>query len=242
VRAAIISDIHGNSWALKAVLSDIRNRGIETIINLGDSFYGPLDPAGTFELISANDMLSISGNEDRIIVNNRLSNSESRTMIYLKSVLPDPAVQWLAELPGSLVIRGDIFACHGVPGNDSAYLLEKPVNGLLSLRPDSEIYDLVRNTDQPVILCGHSHLQRIHRIGEKVIINPGSVGCPAFEDDTPVYHKSYSGDNLARYALLETGNHEIRTGLHAIPYDFESAAECALKNGFGDWAEWILHK
>jgi diadenosine tetraphosphatase ApaH/serine/threonine PP2A family protein phosphatase len=92
-----------------------------------------------------------------------------------------------------------------------------------------EIFDLIRDLDQKVILCGHSHLQRVHRIGEKVIINPGSVGCPAFEDDTPVYHKSDSGDNLARYALLGTGNHEIKTDLRAIPYDFESAAGCALK-------------
>jgi hypothetical protein len=44
---AVLADIHGNRWALEAVLADIRGRGIRAMVNLGDSLYGPLDPAGT---------------------------------------------------------------------------------------------------------------------------------------------------------------------------------------------------
>ncbi len=39
---AVISDIHGNRWALEAVLEDINRRGIKRIANLGDCLYGPL--------------------------------------------------------------------------------------------------------------------------------------------------------------------------------------------------------
>ena len=46
MKIAIISDVHGNSHALKAVLEDIKHRKAEMIINLGDSLYGPLDPLG----------------------------------------------------------------------------------------------------------------------------------------------------------------------------------------------------
>ena len=42
-KIAIISDIHGNSIALSEVLQDIMKKEIDTIINLGDSLYGPLD-------------------------------------------------------------------------------------------------------------------------------------------------------------------------------------------------------
>jgi predicted phosphodiesterase len=39
---AVISDIHGNIFALKAVLEDIKNRNVDTIICLGDLVgYGP---------------------------------------------------------------------------------------------------------------------------------------------------------------------------------------------------------
>jgi hypothetical protein len=33
---AVLSDIHGNGWALQAVLEDISARGITTVVNLGD--------------------------------------------------------------------------------------------------------------------------------------------------------------------------------------------------------------
>jgi len=65
---AIISDIHGNSLALKAVLDDIRTRGIEEIINLGDYFFGALEPELVAEMMRENQMLCISGNTDREII------------------------------------------------------------------------------------------------------------------------------------------------------------------------------
>ncbi len=65
---AIISDIHGNSHALKAVLKDIERRKAEMIINLGDSVYGPLDPLGTIEILMNNEMMiHIKGNCDRML-------------------------------------------------------------------------------------------------------------------------------------------------------------------------------
>ena len=45
MRVAVISDIHGNIYALEAVLDDIRARGIVTIWNLGDHVHGPIEPA-----------------------------------------------------------------------------------------------------------------------------------------------------------------------------------------------------
>jgi len=50
-RIAVISDIHGNRWALEAVLEDIDREGTDKIVNLGDAVYGPLDPAGTADII-----------------------------------------------------------------------------------------------------------------------------------------------------------------------------------------------
>ncbi|QWH38377.1 metallophosphoesterase family protein [Bacillus mycoides] len=60
-KIAIISDIYGNSHALKAVLKDISRRKVEMIINLGDSVYGPLDPLGIIEILMSNEMIHIKG-------------------------------------------------------------------------------------------------------------------------------------------------------------------------------------
>jgi predicted phosphodiesterase len=43
MRVAVISDIHGNAFALEAVLADIDQQAPDAILNLGDHFYGPLD-------------------------------------------------------------------------------------------------------------------------------------------------------------------------------------------------------
>jgi hypothetical protein len=51
MKTAIMSDIHGNVDALKAVLLDIKKRGIKDIYNLGDSLYGPLFPLETYKLL-----------------------------------------------------------------------------------------------------------------------------------------------------------------------------------------------
>ena len=64
-KIAVMADIHGNTWALDAVLADIKHREITQIVNLGDCVYGSLDPAGTLERLMGANMISIAGNQDR---------------------------------------------------------------------------------------------------------------------------------------------------------------------------------
>lgn len=97
-KIAIISDIHGNSIALSEVLQDIKKKEIDTIINLGDSLYGPLDPKGTFALLEINNVISISGNQDRIILENLGNKSDLITLEYVKSKLDNKIVDWLKNL------------------------------------------------------------------------------------------------------------------------------------------------
>jgi Icc-related predicted phosphoesterase len=52
MRIAVVTDIHGNLAALEAVHRDIRRRGIDLIVNLGDSLSGPLLPRETAEFIT----------------------------------------------------------------------------------------------------------------------------------------------------------------------------------------------
>src|SRR5262252_8457895 len=65
---AALSDIHGNSWALEAVLADIPNRGLSTVVNLGDHLYGPLDPLGTAERLMSLKWPCLRGNCDRLLL------------------------------------------------------------------------------------------------------------------------------------------------------------------------------
>src|SRR6202008_960665 len=96
---AIISDIHGNSLALKAVLADIQSRGIYQIINLGDHFFGALEPERVADILRANEMLCISGNTDREILQSIDSDFDKDGMSRVKAELSEQSIAWLRRLP-----------------------------------------------------------------------------------------------------------------------------------------------
>jgi len=237
-KIALISDVHGNSLALKAVLKDIRSKGIETIINLGDSLYGPLDPQGTFALLIENDILSICGNGDRVILENLDTLSEHQTMEYVKAQIDKDAIDWLKRLPFDLV-HHDIYCCHASPDNDSTYLLESLKADYISIKEFQEIDSILKDIKQELVVCGHSHLSRIVKTDNKTILNPGSVGLPAYDDELPIPHKMENFNPNASYALLTLSEKPVKIEFIALPYDFESAAQMAEKNERPDWAKWI---
>lgn len=65
MRFAVLADIHGNAFALDAVLQDMDTLGLSTTVNLGDFFSGPLDAAETVNLVMERNFPSIRDNHDR---------------------------------------------------------------------------------------------------------------------------------------------------------------------------------
>jgi len=236
---AIVSDIHGNSFALKEVIKDIKERGIEKIINLGDSLYGPLDPKGTFELLKENQIESISGNQDRYIVENWNKESKSHTLEYVKSQMNGEGVSWLKSLPFDIIVNNDIYCCHASPQSDSEYLLEKLEIAYTGVKDRIVLEKLVKKVNQNMIVCGHSHVSRIVFTGKKYIINAGSVGLPAYNDDLPVFHKMENFSPNSNYITLCKKNDFYKINRISVEYDYKKAAELAEANNRKDWAEWL---
>ncbi len=122
---AIISDIHGNSLALLSVLKDIRSRGITKIINLGDHFFGALEPEVVAGILRENEMLCISGNTDREILESLDGKLDKDGMDRVKVDLSAQSIAWLKSLPKTEKLDDLFFICHGTPESDDEYLLEK---------------------------------------------------------------------------------------------------------------------
>jgi predicted phosphodiesterase len=209
---AVISDIHGNRWALAAVLADIARRRIATVINLGDSLCGRLDPAGTADLLIAAAIPSIAGNQDRV----------------------------LYEAQPKTLAHGDLLFCHGTPSSDETYLLEQVTPHGVQLADHATILGRLGDTTARVVLCGHSHQPRVVALpGGRLAVNPGSVGLPAYTEDTPYFHVMEAGSPHARYAVLEEREGAWSVEIVATPYAWHEAASTARRNGRADWAEWI---
>jgi len=236
---AIISDIHGNSFALKKVLEDINDRGIKTIINLGDSLYGPLDPKGTFKLLQKHNVISISGNQDRFIHENLNKKSNFTTLEYVKSQINDKVIEWLKSLPFDTIYDDKIYCCHASPQSDSIYLLENLENNYIAIKDKNEIDGLLIHIKQSIVVCGHSHVSKIVKTDNKLIINSGSVGLPAYDDNLPIYHKMENYNPYANYVVLNFNDNSIKVDKIAIKYDYEGAAKLAESNNRADWATWI---
>jgi len=237
MRFAAIADIHGNALALEAVLADIEAAGIVDIVNLGDHFSGPLEAGRTADLLAARPMVSVAGNHDRYLLAQAESDMHEWEADAYAQLSP-AHLDWLRALPFSHVWRDAVFLCHATPADDNRYWLEAVTpEGVLHLRPRAEIEVLAEGIGQSLLLCGHSHIPRAVRLSDgRLIVNPGSVGCPAYDDVTPHYHKVEAATPLASYAVLEQTAAGWQVEFRLVAYDHMAMARLAAANGRSDWA------
>ena len=238
---AIISDIHGNSLAFEAVLKDIQSRGIEKIINLGDYFFGALEPERVAGLMRQNPMLCISGNTDREILQAIDSAFTKDGMDRVVTGLSAQSIAWLRGLPKTSICDDLFFVCHGTPESDDEYLLEKVTPHGVFVYNDDELISKTANIRQRIILCGHSHVNRvIYLSNDKIILNPGSVGLPAYLGTGEHRFAMESNTPHAKYAIVTTDGDNINIEQVLCAYDWHKASEAARKNGNEKWAQFLL--
>ncbi|MBE0442981.1 metallophosphoesterase family protein [Psychrobacter sp. FME13] len=241
---AAISDIHSNIFALEAVLADIKRRNIEQIVNLGDILYGPIAPKATYELLMTcrDDIMTICGNQDRQIYEATAADiAGNPTLSFIIEDLPKSAIKWMQDLPFDCHLSKDIYLCHGSPTDDMVYLLENIETGQLRARSDTDILALLSGIDSAVVICGHTHIPRTVKLStDQMVINTGSVGYPAYEDDLPNIHRMQTYSPHANYAIISFVDTEEgkcwQTEHIQVPYDYEAAAQLASQNGREDWA------
>ncbi len=241
MRIAVISDIHANVLALRAVFEDMQP-GIDRVLNLGDILYGPLWPRETFEFLREHEAVTIRGNQDREIYETTVGDLADRPILrHVAQDLGGNAIEWLKSLPGT-ISEGDLFLCHGTPQSDVDYLLENVTSGKAYLRTETEILALLGGCMAPVVACGHTHLARKVRLFTgQLIFNPGSVGLPAYREEQPLNHRMEAGSPEASYAVMEKAGNDWAVELRTVPYDHTAAAKQARKFGEAGarWAAWL---
>lgn len=238
---AIFSDIHSNVFALQAVIDDAKRLGVEQMLNLGDTLYGPIAPKATYELLRQHRILSIRGNQDRQIYEAEQPEiAANQTLQFIVDDLAEEPIRWLESLPFDHQLNDEIYLCHGSPINDLEYLLENIATGSPCLRSDNEIIASLNGQASGMILCGHTHIPRtVHITSGQIIVNPGSVGLPAYTDDQPNIHSMENYCPHASYAVAEKSYagwiiHQIK-----VPYDHKRAAKMAGKQHRRDWEHYL---
>jgi predicted phosphodiesterase len=248
VKIAVVSDIHGNLLALEAVMADIAGQSVDATINLGDILSGPLWIEETADCLMTLGWPTIRGNHERQVLTlprDRMGAADG----HAADRLNDAQRRWLAALPASLQFSDEVFCCHGTPTSDLVYFLETAIPGygsdgspgLRRATPDEareRAGDAQRGVAHAVILCGHTHVPRVMRLSDaRLVVNPGSVGLQAFDEDHGHPHVVENGSPHARYAVLTRRSAGWQVDLRSVPYDCEAAARLAEANSRPDWAD-----
>jgi predicted phosphodiesterase len=241
-RLALISDIHANLPALRAVLADIDDRAnIDAIYHLGDlTGYAPW-PNEVLSLLRERAIPGISGNYDSTIAADykhcgcRADTPHDEELSHIsfewtRSHVTPETKKYLGTLPFRLDIRPfgghvsgpTITLVHGNQTLNTVYVTED--------RSDAFLEKMARDLGsrpEDVICFGHTH-KPWHRVVEGVqFVNTGSVGRPK------------DGDPRAGYVLLTTEGSGVRIEFVRVAYDVDEAArairESELPAEFADF-------
>ncbi|MEI6273591.1 MAG: metallophosphoesterase family protein [Phycisphaerae bacterium] len=253
MRIAIISDIHGNLEALQTVLADIDSKGVDGIISLGDIIgYGP-DPVACVDLVASRCKWSLMGNHDFAVIYEPTNfNKAAEEAAYWtreqfenesKRDREGATKRW--EFLGKLRVRvsmGSFLCVHGSPRRPiNEYIFPEDAHGA-PLKINA-IFERFEN----ICLVGHTHVPGIFTSdneflkpvefnsvyqfvrGQKVIVNPGSVGQPR------------DRISLASYSILEMKDENTPecVHFHRIEYPIQPVVDKihaidALSNWLGD--------
>ena len=191
MRLAIISDVHSNIYALENVLEDIKERNVDKIICAGDLVgYAPF-PNQVIDKIKEEEIPTIQGNYDDAIGNHKIAcgcdyNTEKSKKIGMSSInftgkeTTEENKKFLANLPGQLELEledKNVLLVHGSPRRINEYLYAG----------SEQVQEVVAELEEDILLCGHTHLPYHRRIGDKDVINVGSIGRPKHGNPNSIY-------------------------------------------------------
>lgn len=212
MKLALVSDVHANVVALRAVLENMDQRGADVVLSAGDVIgYYPY-PVETIAMFRERRIISIQGNHDRAVLTAgdiHFNLAAASAIMWTAEHIDQASRDFLRGLPRSLHIERDgvrVAIYHGAPFDDDHYVFEDEV--------DKELLDLARCD---LLVLGHTHVPYIRRYASGTIVNPGSVGQPR------------DGDPDACYAIFDTDRR--RATLHRVAYDLDEVMERTLSVG-----------
>jgi len=223
-RTALISDIHGNFEALKAVVSDAQKSELEVFLNAGDAVGFGIYPSQVVQALRSPMFLNVLGNVDlEILEALRLGKSAKggdTEELTIQELTPSD-VAYLQSLPKDLrfeIAGTRVLLTHGSPDSVEEHIYPDS--------PESRLKEIAARAEADVIVTGHTHLQMNRRVDGVTFVNPGSVGRPV------------NGEPNAEYAVLSFN--PLRVEFRNVSYDVESVADQIRKKGLPESHAQVL--
>lgn len=205
---ALISDVHANLAALEAVVADARDARADGFVSLGDVVGYNGEPDECIALLRELGAVNILGNHDSYVTTGQ-NCDRSRVVAAVierhRSEIGPGNLRWL-KASRTLIREGATLMLHG--------------------GPDDPVDQYVRRVDAALfppgverLFVGHTHVQKLARLGSRTFCNPGSVGQPR------------DGDPRAAYALLDGDDIVLRR----VPYDIDRTVAAMKAKGYEEY-------
>jgi putative phosphoesterase len=219
MKLAILTDVHGNRFALEAVLRDIEANNPDAIANLGDQVWGAADPAGTWTLQESLGAVTVRGNTDELMTSNpsELSDGPRAWASWLREQLPASAPEVLGQMPVTQELaEGKVVIAHGALHDPREALLFDMSGGKVEPVDEEHLHAASsRFPDAKVFVVGHTHRELIRSINGVTFINAGPVS------------RYLDGYAVARWVLLECRQGHWDVQFKRVSYDVTQAVSWA---------------
>ena len=214
MKVAIISDIHGNIYGLRTIISDLPK--VEKIICAGDiTGYYPFINEVIDEL-RRNNVLAVKGNHDQYLIDDKApegARGEIKNSVKkMKQLISKKNLNYIKSLPDFLSFTIDdkkVLVVHASPWD---HLEER-------IYPDYQNFDRFKKIDADVVILGHTHYPYVKKIGKLTVVNPGSCGQPR-------------DDNRLSYTIWDTNTNSFEN--KRLPWDIEGFTKKAKLIGTED--------
>jgi putative phosphoesterase len=221
MRILLIADIHGNWPALQALAAET----YDVCLCLGDLVDYGLDPAPCIDWVRNHAHHTVRGNHDHGVAQNVAVTGKSGfkyltalTRPLTRERLSEADLRYLAVLPLSRMVT--------VQNTRFLLVHATPRDPLDEYGPaDVDFWARrLQNVEAEVICVGHTHLPFVLEVGDKLVINPGSVGQPR------------DGDPRASFAVIE----DYKVDLRRLEYPVEDTVSLIQTSSLPDNAKELL--
>lgn len=216
MKLGVITDIHNNLTALKAVMARFDELNCDQIICCGDIIgIGPYPEQTVQYMMKIPNLIAVKGNHDKYIIegmptefpnDEHMEQGEVEHHKWEHSLLSEKSVEFIKGLPYRVDLAVEnrrISVMHYCMDENNRYVNYNP-------NPSEEqLSEMFADVDSDIILFGHAHNRTICT-GEKQYINVGSLGCPEIDK------------NIARAGILTIAQDEFEISSIDVEYDVES--------------------
>jgi putative phosphoesterase len=232
MRLAVISDIHGNCFALDSVLRDIRQQGIEQIVCLGDAIQGGAQPTETVKRLRELNCPVVMGNADAFVLEGaseeeEVSERQRTVRAWQLAQLSSEDIAFMQQFQPTIEIAlesGKNLLCfHGSPHSFNDIILPRTA--------DETVRHYLRDSAAMFLTGGHTHTQQLRRLGDSWYFNPGSISLAynweRAEDGSKV-------DPWSDYAILTSEGACTGVTFRHVPFDVDELARVIRASGLPD--------